>query len=527
MEIDSPQRKLDRRQFLRLAGAAGAMALPTPLGYAPKLQEKALVHARSTFASVERANVVLITIDCLRADRVGAYGYAKPITPNIDAFAAQGVVFEQALSQASWTFPSFASLFTSMYPSELNLSVGNKHIAEIHGQRLDGARITLAEALQASGYRTQAIVTNPWLLPEFGFAQGFDGFLSVDQLRQYHIENLGDMTLMKIARQVSPVHQALETIYTRITGNPGQLVTWDVRADRVTEEAIAWLRGNQHEPFFLWVHYIDPHYPFDPPEGYRPTVDGITPERLDYLSSYNEQDVYSGRARLRPQDKAAIAALYDGEIAYNDFYVGKLFDEIDALGLRDDTVVILTADHGDEFWEHGGYQHGHSLYDELIRVPLIIRGPGVFAQPRRIAANVQHLDLMPTVLDLIDRNVPAETQGRSLLPLLRGESPTQKAATYTFAEALFLGEEQKAVRGGGFKLVYLPFSNEFELYDLVRDPAERDNLAGSDPAMVENLFGVLKEWLLAARERGAALPRSNDQEQVDAGAVERLRSGGY
>lgn len=484
------------------------------------------VHAGPPSAS-DQANIILVTIDALRADHLGVYGYPQARTPNIDAFAAQGVVFEQATSQAPWTFPSFASLFTSMYPSELNISVGNKHIAEMYKERVDDARVTLAEALQASGYDTQAIVTNPWLKPEFGFAQGFEGYLSVDEPRVYHLDLLHNLTVVQIARKVPPLYGKLSLAYTWITGNPGELQVWDVRADRVTQEAISWLRSDHPTPFFLWVHYIDPHYPFDPPQDYRPSPDGVTLERLDYLSSYNEEEIYTGRARLRPEDKAAMVALYDGEIAYTDHYVGQLLDDIDALGLRDDSIVILSADHGDEFWDHGGYEHGHSLYDELIHVPLIIRGPGMLSEPRRVAAGVQHLDLMPTLLDLIGRKPPAEAQGRSLLPLLSAGSSTADPGPYRFAEGLFLGEEQKAIRGNGYALIYRPFSNTFELYDLVQDPGEQNNLAASNPAMVESLYSDLKDWLLAARERGMALPRANTQDKVDAGAVERLRSGGY
>jgi choline-sulfatase len=248
---------------------------------------------------------------------------------------------------------------------------------------------------------------------------------------------------------------------------------------------------------------------------------------MAYLSSYNEEDIYIGRARLRPQDKAAMVALYDGEIAYNDHHVGQLLAEVDALGYRDNSLVVLTADHGDEFWEHGGYQHGHSLYDELIHVPLIVRGPGVFAQPRRIASSVQHLDIMPTLLDLIGAGTPTEAQGQSLLPLLRDEGRIPAVTSYTFSEALFLREERKAIRGEGLKLIYLPFSEDFELYDLVRDPGEQHNLAASDPDTVERLHGALRQWLLRARERGAVLPRSNNQAPVDPKAVERLLNGAY
>ena len=486
------------------------------------------VRAGSLAATPERPNIILLTIDALRADRLGAYGYEGANTPNLDRFAAEGIVFEQASSQAPWTFPSFASLFTSMYPSELGLSIGNNHISEMYTKRVDDARVTLAEALQASGYRTQAVVTNPWLKPEFGFAQGFEGFLSVDEPQIYHLDEVKDILLLKISSRIPVAGDLVASGYQVVTGNAGEPLVWDVRADRVTEEAITWLQTNQDSPFFLWIHYVDPHYPFDPPEGYRPTIEGVSPERMAYLSSYNEEDIYTGRARLRPVDIEALKALYDGEIAYNDLFVGQLLDEIDQLGLRQNTVVIVSSDHGDEFFEHGGYQHGHSLYDELIRVPLIMRGPEGLAQPARIDQFVQQIDLMPTILDMIGREKPPEAQGRSLLPLIQGaQTGDEPAPVMNFAEGLFLTEEKKALRAEGYKLIISPLSDQYELYDLIADPGEIVNLAPDEPARVQDLEEVILQWLLEARERAAELPLANSEAEFDPGAINRLREGGY
>ena len=481
-----------------------------------------VVHAATSTASAQQPNIIYITIDALRADHLGAYGYEKANTPNIDSFAAESIVFEQANSQAPWTFPSFASQFTSMYPTDLNLSVDNTHISAMYGRYVADSHVTMAEAIQKAGYRTQAIVTNPWLRPEFGFAQGFDGFMQVDDARIFHFSKLADMSLLTTARQMPPLYQAIRAVYTMITGNPGEPLVWDVRADRVTAEATAWLRQNREAPFFLWIHYVDPHYPFDPPAGYRPAVDNLTAERLTYLSSYNEEDVYTGRARLRPEDKAAIIELYDGEIAYTDVYFGQLLDTFDALGLRENSVVILSADHGDEFWEHGGYQHGHSLYDELIRIPLIVRGPGVLSQPgRRITADVQHVDLLPTLAEIAGANVPPEARGRSWLPLVSDDAAVHDT-TYNFAEALFLDEEQKAVRGEGYKLIYAPFSDRYELYDLVRDPGEQQNIADVRPDQVEKLDALLEEWMSATGAPDGAGPGSNSAAGVDPSTIYEL-----
>lgn len=477
-----------------LAGALLILLLILPLSFAGfrwvnQARGERVVRAAAA-ATAERPNIIYVTIDALRADHLGAYGYEKARTPNIDAFAAEGVLFEEMNSQASWTFPSFASQFTSMYPTDLNLSVDNKHISNMYTRFVDDKYVTMAEAVQAAGYRTQAIATNPWLRPEFGFAQGFDGFKQVDDAKMFHFSKLGELSLLSVARQVPALYDLIRQGYTAITGNAGEPLVWDIRADRVTAEATGWLRQNQDAPFFLWVHYVDPHYPFDPPADFRPTVDNVTAERLNYLSSYNEEDVYTNRARLRPEDKEATIQLYDGEIAYNDVYFGQLLDEIDALGLRDNTVIVLSADHGDEFWEHDGYQHGHTLYDELIRVPLIIRGPGAFAEPRRVTDDVQAVDLLPTFVELAGGTIPEQVRGRSLLPLLQGQSEP----VYNFAEALFLGVEQKAVRGQGFKLIHNLYDDQYELYNLEQDPDEQNNLVDQEPDQVEKLQIVLRDW---------------------------------
>ncbi len=505
-----------------LAGSLLAILVIVPLAFAglrwlnpSQSFGQDVVRAAGVTASADQPNIIFVTIDALRADHLGAYGYEKAQTPNIDAFAAEGVLFEQMNSQAPWTFPSFASMFTSMYPSDLNLSVDNKHISLMYSRFVDDKYTTMAEALREAGYRTQAIATNPWLRPEFGFAQGFDGFMQVDDARLFHFSKLGEMSLLATARQVPSLYQVIRNVYTWITGNPGEPLVWDIRADRVTAEATTWLHNNQTAPFFLWIHYIDPHYPFDPPADYRPTVDNVTAERLNYLSSYNEEDVYTGRARLRPADKAAIIELYDGEIAYTDVYIGQLLDEIDALGLKDNTVVILSADHGDEFWEHDGYQHGQSLYDELIGVPLIMRGPGISDQPgRRITDDVQHVDLLPTLVDLAGGQIPDGVRGRSLVPLLAEDEPADEV-TYNYAEALFLTEERKAIRGGGFKLIYAPFSDQYELYDLSRDPDEQQNLADAKPEQVEKLDTLLKAWMTTTGAAQTENTQSNSTGGVD------------
>ena len=510
-------KRLSRRQFLK--GAAAGTLLATPVSILirnqsdrPRLQ-----------ADADHPNIILLTIDALRADHLSCYGYPKPTSPNIDRLAAEGVQFKHAVSTAPWTFPAFSAIHTSMYPSELGVSAFNVPLTQIYRERLDSLRVTLAEALREQGYRTQAVVTNPWLFPEFGFSQGFDGYTVVDRQHAHDYDVvLSDTLVGQLTGHAEPADAALRGLYEALMGPTGQPV-WDVRADRVTAEVLNWLDANHQDRFFLWVHYIDPHYPFSPPAAYRPSIPGVSDERLDYLGSYNEDDIYTGRARLRPADREAIVALYDGEIRYVDHYIGQVLNRLDALGLRDNTLLTLSADHGEEFWEHGGYQHGHSLYNELLHVPLIIRGPRGFESPRQVDTVVRHVDIAPTLIEIAGGTFHAEARGANLLPLLSAGSQTPHIA---FSEGLFLTAEKKTIRDGDRKLIYDPFSGASELYDLRADPRELNNLAARDLATTHSLKQQLQAWQLANEAKFAALPRSV-QAASDQSLINALRSGGY
>ena len=509
--------RLTRRQFLKGAAAGALLAGPLSILVRNQIDRPRLA------ADADHPNIILLTIDALRADHLSCYGYPVQTSPNIDRLAAESVQFKHAVSTAPWTFPAFSAIHTSMYPSELGVSAFNVPLPQIYQQRLDPLRVTLAETLHDQGYRTQAIVTNPWLFPEFGFAQGFDGYLVVDR-QHAHDYNviLKDTLFGRLAGSAEPVHSSLRGLYEALMGPAGQPV-WDVRADRVTAEIARWLDANYPSRFFLWIHYIDPHYPYWPPADYRPSLPGVSAERLAYLGSYNEDDVYTGRARLRPVDREAIIALYDGEIRYVDHYVGQVLSQVDALGLRENTLFVLSADHGDEFWDHGGYQHGHTVYNELMHVPLIIRGPRGFTTPQKIDAVVRHIDLAPTLTEVAGASFHGDAHGISLLPLLASSDQAPRAA---FSEGLFLTSEKKAIRSGDDKLIYDPFSGASELYNLGADPRESNDLAGRDLSTAHTLKQQLSEWASANEAKFAALPRSL-QTGSDQGLINALRSGGY
>jgi arylsulfatase A-like enzyme len=478
-------------------------------------------------ATPEQPNILLITIDALRADHLGTYGYDSTISPNIDGLARQGVVFDQAISQAPWTGPSVASFITSLYPMELGICHRDISTTELH---VDKRRVTMAEVLQGAGHRTQAYVTNSLVAPGYWFDQGFDGFSVTHFRRSFDLEALHKRTLVGLVCDGSkklfdaqavcgPFDRGYKQLFgPRLTWGLG----WPVR-----EYGQRFLRAHQDERFFLWLYYVDPHARYDPPEPFRPLPSEITPARERALrSAVRRQGLTSDL--ISPADLEALVSLYDGEITYVDALIGQILDELDRLGLADRTVVILNADHGEEFQDHGEFAHGHTLYDELVRVPLIISGPGVSAPGRRVETPVRMLDLLPTVCEIVGAPVPEEAEGRSLVPFLRGEDMEELPA---FSEALHqtLAEhEMKAIRHDGYKLIYDTVSGAVELYDLRTDPAEQVNLAGQEPEIAGAMLAELETWLSHSAQVVIELPRQRPlSKRMDEETRQQLRDAGY
>ena len=284
-------------------------------------------------------NVLLISIDTLRADHLGTYGYQRGTSPKIDAFANEAIVFENAFSQAPWTLPSHATMLTSLYPSV--------HRADTYSARLSPKVLTLPEILRENGYQTLAVTSHVLLTDLYGMDQGF----------------------------------------ARLRFNGG------LDADRVTSQALDFLDGrNPNRPFFMLVHYFDVHADYGAPAPYGerfvdPAYSGPTT---------GARDNFYASAKT-PEDRAHLVDLYDGEIAFTDEHVGQLIQGLTERGLFDETTVILTADHGEEFGEHGHFEH-KTLYDNVLHVPLIIKPAGVDTEPARVQAPVALLDLTPTIL---------------------------------------------------------------------------------------------------------------------------------
>jgi arylsulfatase A-like enzyme len=423
-------------------------------------------------------------MDTTRADRLGLYGYEAGTSPHLDRFAREASVFTHAVSQAAVTPVSHASIFTGLNPYRHGLRV-------MHGRsenRLDPGQETLAEILHEAGYATAAFVSAFPVTDYFGLAQGFEVFDD---------DFAG----------ASPTAE--------VVGDGGTISTGTVQrhAGETTDRALAWLRGGRGEaaPFFLWLHYFDPH---------------------------DDKVVPPGDAHEAPppggfRDRQALAALYDVEIRYMDSQIGRVFDALRADGLWDDSVVVVTSDHGEGLGDHDWWSHG-ILYQEQIRVPLLIRAPAV-PEPRRIPALVRSVDIAPTVLDLVGipwkRSPPLD--GRSLVDAMQGGGGELQLTAYSDSVNLMryvLSPEIRETKSemlfsiildGRWKYIHKIGSElSGELYDLERDPREGEDLVKRRPDIVGRALAELKrlEYLPYGQLEGM---------QVPGPVVEELKALGY
>jgi arylsulfatase A-like enzyme/Tfp pilus assembly protein PilF len=394
-----------------------------------------------------RTNVVLISIDTLRADHVGAYGFARPTTPNIDAVAREGVVFKNVHTPVPMTLPAHVSMLTGTLPPTHGLrdNLLNK---------LPDASLTLAEMLKAAGYTTGAVVSSFVLDRRFGTSQGFDSY--DDQFQVVH--KVGDLNERK--------------------------------GDETARVAVQWLESHKERPFFLFVHFYDPHDPYDPPEP--------------FASKWKEQP-------------------YDGEVAFADHCAGEVLSKLRELGLWDETVVVVTGDHGEMLGEHGELNHGFFIYEGALRVPLVVRVPR--AAPRQVELPVSLVDIVPTVVSLAGIPVPKEVQGIDLSPWLAGRG-SGGGARPLYAETVtptrYYGTSSLlGVIVDGWK--YIETSRP-ELYDLRRDPAEAVNLLEREPARAASMGQTLVTILAAAGRAPGPAPESA---ALDEASRQRLAALGY
>ena len=469
----------------RLLLAVVVLALPASLAGCrsgdPDPASAPTATAAAAARTVERPNVVLISVDTLRADHLGAYGYARPTSPNLDALARRGTTFERATSPSSWTLPAHASLLSGLSPY--------RHGAISGQSRIRDDVPLLAELLGPHGYHTVAFVNAPFVSRRFGFARGFDRF---------------DQRFEQRRRDV---------------------------AER--QEAILGAVATLEPPFFLFLHYMDVHTPYRPPAEFNLFAkDRRSNEVLRDLGVKSVLDLQhaarEGPLAISAEDRDRLIDLYDGEIRALDAHLGELLRRLDER--FPDTVVVLTSDHGEEFLEHGGFGHGDTLYEEVLHVPLIVAGPGVAADAR-VPAVVSLVDVAPTLLARVGAPVPAGLDGRSLLAELGtgtgangASAAADGAATADDARALALHTAShdgtlslRGVRAGDRKLLRDDRKGTVALYDLASDPREQRSRAPSaSDAGLEQALAKL----------GVAAPGSTAPEP-DAKTVESLKALGY
>ncbi|MBW2229220.1 MAG: sulfatase [Deltaproteobacteria bacterium] len=420
-------------------------------------------------------NVVLYVIDTLRADGLGAYGGAKATTPHIDEFARQGVVFEQVWASSSWTRASMASILTGRHPWN--------HATAGRADRLPEDLTTLAAIFSERGYATALVSANPNVGSVFGFDRTFDA------------------TFELFTRSQPGVVRGAELVAT---------------SEQVGGDAIGWIEAAPR-PFLLVVLSIDPHSPYTPPRRFDPALERPGTRVTGLPASINRKD-------LSQRDKARIRELYRAEITYNDHSFGAVLKALDEQGLRNDTLVILTSDHGEEFWEHGRRGHGRALTEELLRVPLAIRHP---MNPRvpaggRIVHPGQSVDILPTILDLVRVPVPDGVDGRSLLG-------TPRTPDEPLLAGLELdGIEMLTARDSRWKLVWDVRQSQLQLYDLQTDPGERTAVdVTRDPlarAAQQRLRDALETDIREGRQRR---PERSQAGPLPQNVEESLRALGY
>ncbi len=438
-----------------------------------------------------RPNVVLILLDTLRADHLSSYGHEHETTPVLDALKAAR--FRRTYAPAHWTAPSTASLLTGLHPVS--------HRTTGLGSVLSEDAVTLAELLADEGYVTGHITGNFVASEAFGFTQGADWAISEATLPQARLMpcSLGRV----LARKLAPLTRAVH------------LNDW---ADRFFDSV-------DDRRFFLYLHYKDPHQPYVPPPPYDTLFD----------------EKFGGRVIVDPairrhwpiteRERENMVARYDGAIRYLDDALGRVFARLDAMGVRDETLIVITSDHGEEFQDHDGWLHGRTLYEETTRVPLLVSYPPLVADTVDVPETVSLLDVLPTILDVTGTDHPPGLQGRSLLPLLGGASDGDgSGGGISGAPRGFLLDGTKTERmayvEGDWKLArrVMPDGEvRLALYDLKNDPAERINLAGKRKDVADRLLAALQ----AAIERYRAVELTSEQKQLDPAEAERLRALGY
>lgn len=467
-----------------------------------------------------RPNVILISIDTLRADHLGCYGYGKPTSPHLDSLAGAGTLFERAHSTTSWTLPAHMALMTGL-PDDLH-----EVVYDVVG--LDPRRTMLAECFERAGYRTAGFHGGPYLDAFFGFGRGFMEY-----------ENCGTQMYGDDQRAAgASLDPAAQNLLLAAKERESHRVQTAAVIER-SAEAFLERRADEDRPFFLFLHHWDVHHDFAPPEADgRLFAQGYPRADLDVSNLPHNPAIHAGMA---PEDFAYLLGCYDGEIHWVDRQIGKLRAKLEELGLADDTLIVVTADHGEEFLEHGQKGHRNNLHDESLHVPLILAGPGV-RKGVRVPEQVRLFDVMPTILDLAGLPPVPDCYGVSLRPLLEGDASGPICDLPLIAELTFVPKQasgapetfyfkHKATSQGCNKIMErsrraydaerpIDFLGaelepaEYLVFDQCADPGEAKSLNEVDDSLRRRMHErLLHSWFDLATKAGY-LPRSAGERRI-------------
>ena len=468
---------------------------------------------------MKRRSLVLVTVDCLRADRLGFHAGTRPVTPFLDSLAGSSVVFSEAIVAGAPTYFSFPAIMASRYP----LGLGREVLGIAPGES------TIATALRQSGYETAAwIAGNPYLSPRFGYDQGFCRFRDFLDSRDAAVPgdlpkqdrgsgSLLNRSLERLTRRTKITAAAYDELYFRYCQwrSARENVSMDQlrrypAADVVMNEACAWMKEMGERPFFLWIHLMDPHHPYYPPEEALEAlgISDMSPERARFLNSFwNRGDI--GASRLQ-HHRAEVMSLYDAGVRWVDIQISRLVDALQKQQRWNETIFVVTADHGEEFLEHGNRYHSPiSLREELIRVPLLMHAPGALG-PGVLPGPFSLIHLAPTLLDGLEVEIPQSFQGMAYWKEVRAGSLPDSPAIVECVDACNnplpvsgrIGSRLMAVRDRDYKLVIRFGEQSEDFFDLRHDPREIRPVTGG--ALVKERVRLLqygRQHLQRSRER--------------------------
>ena len=482
-------------------------------------------------ARADQPDLLFLLVDTVRADHLSAYGYPHPTTPWLEALAAEGVLFDEAIAASCHTKPSTASIFTARFPPA--------HQARRLEETLPASAFTLTQALRAVGYRTAAFSANGLVSPTFGFGRGFERF---------YRQEAPYMMLLDLSEILYRLYLGVPVAGYAAGGVLGTFLGWEwllmpsrrasesllqkpehFEAEGIFTAARRWLdevEGDRDHPVFTYVHLLEPHDPYEPPAALQQEYEGRLGGKTDdpYFPHYVGGFLPFLRGDpLPPERRLGLVARYNAEIAATDALLASFVQEVRNRRPERELLLVVVSDHGEEFYEHGGWGHGHSLYEETIRVPLVLHYPGHLPAGRRVSERVSLIDLGPTLLDLIDVPPVPAFQGTSLLPTLEGAGPASRSPV--FSEIFWGGHFAQSISQGSQKLIRATRGGEVRtfLFDLAADPGEEQNRMELAPALGQRLDQELQQVLAQSQ----AIAVEAQAVRIEGDIADQMRALGY